>query len=73
MKKYTQKKERKKRKTRRTVYQKQKKQKKKGVFLNCYDFAYAGRDTVNQATKVALGVTKSAGNKINNIIQQRIN
>ena len=69
MKKYTLKK-RKKRKTRRTVYQKRK---QKGVFLNSYDFAYAGRDTVNQATKVALRVIKSAGNKINNITQQRIN
>ena len=36
-------------------------------FLNRYDFAYAGRDTVNQATKVALGVIKNAGNEINKI------
>ena len=46
---------------------KKKKKKQSGRFLNCYDFAYAGRDTVNQAVKVALGVMKNAGNKINNI------
>ena len=43
------------------------KRKQRGGFLNRYDFAYAGRDTVNQAVKVAPGVMKNAGNKINNI------
>lgn len=42
-----------------------------GGLLNCYDFAYAGRDTIKQA--VASGVINSAGNEINNIAQQRIN
>ena len=42
-------------------------------FLNCYDFVYAGRDTVNQAAKVALGVIKNASNELNNIAKQRIN
>lgn len=42
-------------------------------FLNCYDFAYAGRDTVNQATKVSSGVIKAAANDINHIAEQRIN
>ena len=44
-----------------------------GIFLNRYDFAYAGRDTVNQAAKVAPGVIKNAGNEINNIAKERIN
>ena len=41
-------------------------------FLNCYDFAYAGRDTVNQAAKVAPSIIKGATNETNNITQQRI-
>ena len=44
-----------------------------GRFLNHYDFAYAGRDTINQAAKVAPRIIKGATNKINNIAQQRIN
>ena len=32
----------------------------RGGFLNRYDFAYAGRDTVNQAAKVTPGVIKAA-------------
>ena len=44
-----------------------------GGFLNRYDFAYAGRDTVNQVAKVALGVIKVATNDINKIAEQRIN
>ena len=43
-----------------------------GGFLNRYNFAYAGRDTVNQAAKVAPGVSKSAANGVNNIAKQRI-
>ena len=43
-----------------------------GGFLNRYDFAYAGRDKVNQAAKVAPGVVKTATNDINNIAEQRI-
>ena len=42
-------------------------------FLNCYDFAYAHRDTVNQAAKVTPGVIKSASNEINNVAKKRIN
>ena len=52
--------------------QKSKKKKKVGV-LNYYDFAYAGRDTVNQAEKLALGVIKSSSNEINNVAQKKIN
>ena len=54
----------------RVVYQKRKRQ--TGGFLKCYDFAYAGRDTVNQAAKVAPGIIKGATNDINNIAKQRI-
>ena len=44
-----------------------------GGFLNQYDFAYAGRDTVNQVAKVAPGVIMNASNEINNIAKERIN
>ena len=36
------------------------------------DFAYAGKDTVNQAAKVAPGMIRGATNNINNIAKQRI-
>ena len=44
-----------------------------GGFLNRYDLAYASRDTINQAAKVAPGVIKNASNEINNIGKDRIN
>ena len=44
-----------------------------GDFLNRNDFAYAGRDVVNQAAKVAPGVIKAATNDVNNIATDRIN
>ena len=50
-------------------YRKTKRQ--SGRFLNRYDFAYAGRDPVIQAAKVALGLIKNADNEINNIVKQR--
>ena len=40
--------------------------------MNRYEFAYAGRDTVNQAAKVAPGVIENASNEINSIEKQRI-
>ena len=40
--------------------------------MNRYYFAYAGKDTVNQAAKVAPGIIKGATNDINNIAKQRI-
>ena len=43
-----------------------------GGFLNCYDFAYAGRDTVNQAAKVTRSIIKGVTDEINIIAQQRI-
>ena len=41
-------------------------------FLNRYDFAYAGRDTVNQVGKIALGIINKATSDINKIAQERI-
>ena len=41
-------------------------------FLNRYDFAYAGRDTVNQAGKVAPKPISQATGEINKFSQQRI-
>ena len=43
-----------------------------GGFLNPYDFAYGGRDTVNQATKVAQEVIKNVGNERINIAKESI-
>ena len=45
----------------------------KGGFLNRYDFAYAGGDTVNQVGKIAPGLIKNTSPEINNIAQQRMN
>ena len=42
-------------------------------FLNRYDFAYAGRNVVNQVAKNAPGVFKAAANDINKIAEQRSN
>ena len=47
--------------------QQQQKKNAKGYFLNRYDFAYAGRDTVSQLGKVAPGIIKNASSEINNI------
>ena len=41
-------------------------------FLNRYDFAYAGRDTVNQVGKIAPNIIKQATGEVNKIAQQRI-
>ena len=41
-------------------------------FLNRYDFAYAGRDTVNQLGKIAPGVIKIASGQIDEIAKKRI-
>ena len=43
-----------------------------GGFLNRYDFAYAGRDTVNQVGKIAPGIINIVAGEINKITQQRI-
>ena len=41
-------------------------------FLNRYDFAYAGRDTVNQVVKIAPKIITQATSVINKIIKERI-
>ena len=38
-----------------------------------YDFAYASRDVVNQAAKVAPDIIEAAANDVNKIAEQRIN
>ena len=43
-----------------------------GQFLNRYDFAYAGRDTVNHVGKIAPGIIGKATSDINKITQQGI-
>ena len=43
-----------------------------GGFLNRYDLAYAGRDTVNQVGKIAPKIISQATGGINKIAQQRI-
>ena len=40
--------------------------------MNRYDFAYAGRDIVNQAGKVASKIISQATGEINKIAKQRI-
>ena len=57
------------------IYQRtnQKWKRQPGGFVNHYDFAYAGRDAVNQAAKVAPGVIKAATNDMNEIATNRIN
>ena len=43
-----------------------------GGFLNRYDFAYAGRDLVNQVGKVAPEIVNQATGEISKITQERI-
>ena len=60
-------------KRRKNPRQKYRRKNQRGGFLNRYDFAYAGRDTVNQVGKIAPGLIKNASAEINNIGQERIN
>ena len=48
-----------------------KRRRQTGGFLSRYDFAYAGRDVVNQAGKVAPGIISKATADINKIAKQR--
>ena len=48
------------------------KKRQTGRFLNRYDFAYAGRDVVNQAGKVTPSIINKATSDINKIAQERI-
>ena len=51
----------------------EKRRSQRGGFLNRYDFAYAGRDTVNQVGKTVSGIIKQATDQIDKIVQDRIN
>ena len=55
---------------------KRKKRRQKGGFLNKYDFAYAGRDVVNQAfknlDKAAPTLIQNLKGELNDVLQQRI-
>ena len=55
---------------------KRKKRRQKGGFLNRYDFAYAGRDVVNQAfknlDKTAPALIQNLKGELNDVLQQRI-
>ena len=55
-----------------TTFRKKKSRRQTGGFLNRYDFAYTGRDLVNQAGKVAPKMIRQTTGKINKIAQQRI-
>ena len=44
-----------------------------GGFFGRYDFAYAGRDTVNQVGKIAPGLIKQATSEIDKIARNRVN
>ena len=48
------------------------KKRQTGGFLNRYDFAYAGRDVVNQVGKVAPSIINKATADISKIVQERI-
>ena len=41
--------------------------------MSRYDFACTGRDTVNQAAKVAPGIVKQARNDIDQMVKNRLN
>ena len=53
-------------------YFQKKKFRQTGGFFNKYDFAYAGRDTVNQAEKIASKIITKATSDINKIAKERI-
>ena len=52
-----------------TTKEKYRKQQQRGGFLSKYDFAYAGRNTVNQVGKTVPGIIKNADSEINNFAQ----
>ena len=55
---------------------KRKRRRQKGGFLNRYNFAYAGRDVVNQAfknlDKTAPALIQNLKGELNDVLQQRI-
>ena len=52
--------------------EKKQRQRQTGGFLSRYDFAHAGRDTVNQLGKIAPDIINQATGEMNKIAQQRI-
>ena len=54
-------------------HQKYHKRTQSSGFLNRYDFAYNGIDTVNQVGKIVPGLIKKAIKEINNVAPQRMN
>ena len=56
----------------RTTSQKRKSRSQTGGFLNRYEFAYIGRDTVNQVGKIAPKIINQATGEINKIAQEKI-
>ena len=54
------------------TFRKKKTPRQAGGFLNRYDFAYTGRDIVNQIGKVAPKMISQTTGEINKIAQQRI-
>ena len=63
---------RRKRETGKISGKKRRRRRQTGGFSSRYDFAYAGRDVVDQASKVALGIISKAAADINKIAKQRI-
>ena len=55
-----------------TNFRKKRSRRQTGGFLNRYDFAYTGRDIVNQVGKVTPKMISQATGEINKIAQQRI-
>ena len=55
-----------------TTFRKKRSRRQTGGFLNRYDFAYTGRDIVNQVGKVTPKMISQATGEINKIAQQRI-
>ena len=55
-----------------TTFRKKRSRRQTGGFLNRYDFAYAGRDVVNQVGKAAPKMISQATGDTNKIVQQRI-
>ena len=49
-----------------------KKKRQTGGFLNRYDFAYVGRDAVNQVGKIAPKIITQAASDINKVPKERI-
>ena len=55
-----------------TTFRKKRSRRQTGGILNRYDFAYTGRDIVNQVSKVTPKMISQATGEINKIAQQRI-